>query len=192
MIRSAMLIASAIADSNAGEGRPSHCASRRAARMEAAISRTRLRPSSLCFAEPPKLVHDLRQHIIFAFIRHIADTGCGPEPSRHNPRLAWPKMALRLRHHPVPAKRFCNPQTALSAETLQLGILRRSHSATVFGLSRTQPNRKQGTCPRPAIRRSTLRRRSTQPRSDDQPEIAPWVGGNRSKLYYSGRKFSSI
>jgi hypothetical protein len=46
MIRSAIMIASAMADSNAGEGRPSQCASFLAARMLAAISRTRLRPSS--------------------------------------------------------------------------------------------------------------------------------------------------
>jgi len=46
MIRSAIEIASAMVDSKNGEGRPSHCASLRAARIEAAIRRTRLRPSS--------------------------------------------------------------------------------------------------------------------------------------------------
>src|SRR6266480_4360347 len=46
MIRSAKASASAMADSNAGEGRPSQFARRRAAKMLAAISRTRLRPSS--------------------------------------------------------------------------------------------------------------------------------------------------
>jgi hypothetical protein len=46
MIRSAIVIASAMADSNAGDGRPSQFASLRAARMLAAISKTRLRPSS--------------------------------------------------------------------------------------------------------------------------------------------------
>jgi len=46
MIRSAIVIASATADSNAGDGRPSQFASLRAARMLAAIRSTRLRPSS--------------------------------------------------------------------------------------------------------------------------------------------------
>jgi hypothetical protein len=46
MIRSAIVIASAMADSNAGEGRLSPCASFRAARMLAAISSTRFLPSS--------------------------------------------------------------------------------------------------------------------------------------------------
>lgn len=46
MIRSAIAIASAMADSNAGEGRPSQFASFLAARMLAAMSSTRLRPSS--------------------------------------------------------------------------------------------------------------------------------------------------
>ena len=46
MIRSAIVIASAMADSNAGEGRPSQFASFLAARMLAAMSSTRLRPSS--------------------------------------------------------------------------------------------------------------------------------------------------
>jgi hypothetical protein len=48
IIRSAVVIASEIAVSLAGDGLPSHCASFRAARMLAAISRTRLRPSSIC------------------------------------------------------------------------------------------------------------------------------------------------
>jgi hypothetical protein len=47
MIRSAVAIASEMAISLAGDGRPSHCASFRAARMLAAINRTRLRPSSI-------------------------------------------------------------------------------------------------------------------------------------------------
>jgi hypothetical protein len=46
MIRSAIAMASAMADSSAGEGRPSQFASFRAARMLAAMSSTRLRPSS--------------------------------------------------------------------------------------------------------------------------------------------------
>jgi hypothetical protein len=46
-IRSAVVIASAMVISLAGDGLPSHCASFRAARMLAAISRTRLRPSSI-------------------------------------------------------------------------------------------------------------------------------------------------
>jgi hypothetical protein len=46
MIRSAIVIASVMVDSKKGEGRPSHCASFRAARMLAAINKTRLRPSS--------------------------------------------------------------------------------------------------------------------------------------------------
>jgi hypothetical protein len=46
MIRSAIVIASAMADSNAGEGRPSQFVSFLAARMLAAISSTRFRPSS--------------------------------------------------------------------------------------------------------------------------------------------------
>jgi hypothetical protein len=47
MIRSAIAIASAMADSSAGEGRPSQLTSFLAAKMLAAISRTRLRPSSI-------------------------------------------------------------------------------------------------------------------------------------------------
>ena len=46
MMRSAALMALAMADSKTGEGRPSQWARLRAARMEAAISNTRLRPSS--------------------------------------------------------------------------------------------------------------------------------------------------
>ena len=46
MIRSAIAMASAMADSNAGEGRPSQFASFLTARMLAAMSNTRLRPSS--------------------------------------------------------------------------------------------------------------------------------------------------
>jgi len=46
MIRSAIAMASAMADSSTGEGRPSQFASFLAARMLAAIRRTRLRPSS--------------------------------------------------------------------------------------------------------------------------------------------------
>jgi hypothetical protein len=46
MIRSAIAMASAMADSSAGEGRPSQFASFLAARMLAAMSTTRLRPSS--------------------------------------------------------------------------------------------------------------------------------------------------
>jgi len=46
MIRSAIEIASAKVDSKKGDGRPSQFASLRAARMEAAISKTRFRPSS--------------------------------------------------------------------------------------------------------------------------------------------------
>jgi hypothetical protein len=46
MIRSAIAIASAMADSSAGEGRPSQLTSFLAAKMLAAISNTRLRPSS--------------------------------------------------------------------------------------------------------------------------------------------------
>jgi hypothetical protein len=46
MIRSAIEIASAMVDSKNGEGRPSQFASFRAARIAAAISKTRLRPSS--------------------------------------------------------------------------------------------------------------------------------------------------
>lgn len=47
MIRSAVAIASAMADSSAGEGRPSQFTSLRAAKIDAAISNTRLRPSSM-------------------------------------------------------------------------------------------------------------------------------------------------
>ena len=46
-MRSAMVIAFAMADSDAGDGLPSQSESFRAARMLAAISRTRLRPSSI-------------------------------------------------------------------------------------------------------------------------------------------------
>jgi hypothetical protein len=46
MMRSAAVMALAMADSDAGDGLPSQSLSFRAARMEAAISRTRLRPSS--------------------------------------------------------------------------------------------------------------------------------------------------
>ncbi len=45
-MRSATLIAFAIVASKAGDGLPSQCARLRAARIAAAISRTRLRPSS--------------------------------------------------------------------------------------------------------------------------------------------------
>jgi hypothetical protein len=61
MIFLAIAIASAMQHSTTGEGLPSHCASFLAASIEAAISRTRLRPSStagvyhlrLCFAKCP-------------------------------------------------------------------------------------------------------------------------------------------
>lgn len=46
MIRSAIAMASAMADSSTGEGRPSQFESFLAARMLAAMSSTRLRPSS--------------------------------------------------------------------------------------------------------------------------------------------------
>jgi hypothetical protein len=46
MMRSAIEIASAMLDSKNGEGCPSQFASFRAAKIEAAISSTRLRPSS--------------------------------------------------------------------------------------------------------------------------------------------------
>lgn len=47
MIRSAIVMASAMADSSAGEGRPSLFTNFRAASMLAAISSTRLRHSSI-------------------------------------------------------------------------------------------------------------------------------------------------
>jgi len=47
MMRSAIEIASAMVDSKKGEGRPSQLASCRTAMMLAAISNTRLRPSSI-------------------------------------------------------------------------------------------------------------------------------------------------
>jgi hypothetical protein len=47
MIRSAIEMASAMADSSAGEGLPSQFTSLRAARILAAISKTRFRPSSI-------------------------------------------------------------------------------------------------------------------------------------------------
>jgi hypothetical protein len=59
-IRSAVVIASAMAISLAGDGLPSHCASFRAARMLAAISRTRFRPSSICSV----------YHLRFLFANH--------------------------------------------------------------------------------------------------------------------------
>ena len=46
-ILSASEIASAIVDSKTGEGLPSQCATFRAAKMDAAISSTRFRPSSM-------------------------------------------------------------------------------------------------------------------------------------------------
>ena len=46
MILSAKAIASAMADSDAGEFLPSHCVNFRAARMQAAIKSTRFLPSS--------------------------------------------------------------------------------------------------------------------------------------------------
>jgi hypothetical protein len=46
MILSAIVIESATQASNAGDGLPSQCASLRAAKMAAAMSRTRFRPSS--------------------------------------------------------------------------------------------------------------------------------------------------
>jgi hypothetical protein len=47
MIRSAVAMALAMADSNAGDRPGSSCASLRAANIDAAISNTRLRPSSM-------------------------------------------------------------------------------------------------------------------------------------------------
>jgi len=52
MIRSAIEIAFAMHASTAGEGRPSQSASFRAARIEAAIRITRLRPSSTAKSLP--------------------------------------------------------------------------------------------------------------------------------------------
>ena len=52
MMRSAIVIASAMVDSKNGEGRPSQFASFRAARMLAAIRRTRFRPSSTKISLP--------------------------------------------------------------------------------------------------------------------------------------------
>jgi hypothetical protein len=61
IIRSASTIASAMADSSAGEGRPSQFTSFRAARMLAAMSRTRLRPSSIGVGTRPRSECNLTQ-----------------------------------------------------------------------------------------------------------------------------------
>jgi hypothetical protein len=60
MIRSANVIASPMADSDAGECLPSHCVRLRAARMQAAIKSTRFRPSSTreSVAYSPFVRHD--------------------------------------------------------------------------------------------------------------------------------------
>lgn len=60
MIRSAVAIASAMADSSAGEGRPSQFTSLRAAKIDAAISNTRLRPSSMLSTGEWNLTQRLR------------------------------------------------------------------------------------------------------------------------------------
>ena len=78
MIRSAVAIASAMADSSAGEDRPSQFTSLRAAKIDAEISNTRLRTSSTLSTGEWNLTQRL-QSISFAFFRL-------PKPPEKAPR----------------------------------------------------------------------------------------------------------
>ncbi|PYX58213.1 MAG: hypothetical protein DMG76_09795 [Acidobacteria bacterium] len=82
MIRSAIVIPSAMADSSAGEGRPSQFANFRTARMFAAISSTRFRPSSMAGHQTVITLVVLRIRCVrslkgIAFVRFFVDLAAG-------------------------------------------------------------------------------------------------------------------